>query len=151
MASNEIPTPFQKKVCWAGLTAMAALAVVSVILLTGWSAIHIFVSLKAVLTPIAIAGVLAYLLTPVVAILCRWKIPRTWAVIIVFIFFSGGVTLIGLTVAPALEHQGSIFACQGISNSAPETCSPESLGTASQLAAGGSLPGKHQDVWIRAR
>ena len=129
MASNEIPTSFQKKVCWAGLTAVAALAGVSVILLTGWSAIHIFVSLKAVLTPIAIAGVLAYLLTPVVAILCRWKIPRTWAVIIVFIFFSGGVTLIGLTVAPALEHQGSIFASripaysQSISSLAKESAS----------------------------
>ncbi len=89
---------------------MAALAGVSVILLAGWSIIQIFVNLKAVLTPIAIAGVLAYLLTPIVAILCCWKIPRTWAVIIVFIFFSGGVTLIGLTVAPALEHQGTVFA-----------------------------------------
>jgi predicted PurR-regulated permease PerM len=123
----EIPTPFQKKVCWSGLTAVAALAGISVILLAGWSIIELCVSLKAVLTPVAIAGVLAYLLTPVVTILCRWKVPRTWAVVLVFIFFSGGVTLIGLTIAPALEHQGTIFAnripaySDGISNLAKQS------------------------------
>lgn len=110
MAINELPTPFQKKICWAGLTALAALVGVSVILLAGWSIVQACVNLKAVLTPIAIAGVLAYLLTPVVSTLCRWKIPRTWAVIIVFFLFIGGATLIALTISPAIEHQGSIFA-----------------------------------------
>jgi predicted PurR-regulated permease PerM len=129
MAFTEFPTPFQKKVCWAGLTALAALAGIAVILLLGWSIIQLCVSLKAVLTPIAIAAVLAYLLTPVVSILCRWKIPRTWAVVIVFFCFLGGVTLIALTVAPALEHQGSIFAnripaySQSISHLAKESAS----------------------------
>jgi predicted PurR-regulated permease PerM len=110
MASSTIPTPFQKKVCWAGLTALAALTGVSVLLVAGWSIIQVCVSLKAVLTPVAIAGVLAYLLSPVVSLLCHWKIPRTWAVIIVFLFFTGAMTLIALTVAPSLEHQGTIFA-----------------------------------------
>jgi predicted PurR-regulated permease PerM len=104
------PTPFQKKICWAGLTAVAALAFILVILITGWSVLALCGYLKPVLTPIAIAAILAYLLTPVVSILCRWKIPRTWAVILVFLFFTGGVTLIALTVAPTIEHQGSIFA-----------------------------------------
>ncbi|MEI6321973.1 MAG: AI-2E family transporter [bacterium] len=106
----EIPTPFQKKICWAGVTALAALTSVLVILLAGWSVVAACGYLKPVLTPIAIAAVLAYLLTPVVSVLCRWKLPRTWAVIVVFILFSGAVTIIALTVAPSVEHQGSNFA-----------------------------------------
>lgn len=109
MSLSDSPTPFQRKVCWAGLSSVAALALVSVILIAGWSVIYLCGYLKPVLTPIAIAAVLAYLLTPVVALLCRWKIPRTWAVIIVFVAFSAGLALIGLTVAPSIAHQGSVF------------------------------------------
>ena len=110
MAYPELPTSFQKKVYWAALTAVAALAFISVILLAGWSIVSACGYLKPVLTPIAIAAVLAYLLTPVVGLLCRWRIPRTWAVVIVFVLFTAALALIGITVAPALEHQGSIFA-----------------------------------------
>lgn len=109
MSSGESPTPFQRKVCWAGLSSLAALTLVSVILLAGWSVVELCGYMKPILTPIAIAAVLAYLLTPVVGLLCRWRIPRTWAVIIVFVAFSGGIALVGLTVAPSIAHQGSVF------------------------------------------
>jgi len=46
----------------------------------------------------------------VVGLLCRWRIPRTWSVVIVFVVFSAIITLIGITVAPPSRHQGSIFA-----------------------------------------
>ncbi len=110
MSYTDPPTLFQKKVCWSGLTALAAFVFVAVILIAGWSVISVCGYLKPVLTPIAIAAVLAYLLTPVVAFLCKWKLPRTWAVIVVFILFIIGITLIGVTVTPSLEHQGSAFA-----------------------------------------
>lgn len=110
MTSSDSPTPFQRKVCWAGLSSVAALALVSVILLAGWCIVEICAYLKPVLTPIAIAAVLAYLLTPVVGLLCRWKLPRTWAVILVFVAFSSGIALIGITVTPSIAHQGSVFA-----------------------------------------
>jgi predicted PurR-regulated permease PerM len=110
MSLGDSPTPFQRKICWAGLTSLAALAVVSAILVAGWSVVSLCAYLKPVLTPIAIAAVLAYLLTPVVGLLCRWKLPRTWAVVVVFVLFSAGLALIGITVGPALAHQGSIFA-----------------------------------------
>ena len=77
MPSSDSPTQFQRKVCWAGLSSVAALALVAVILIAGWSVIYLCGYLKPVLTPIAIAAVLAYLLTPVVGLLCRLKIPRT--------------------------------------------------------------------------
>lgn len=109
MSFSDSPTPFQRKVCWAGLSSVAALALVSVILLAGWSIVELCGYMKPVLTPIAIAAVLAYLLTPVVGLLCRWRIPRTWAVVIVFVAFSAGLALIGVTVGPSIAHQGSVF------------------------------------------
>lgn len=110
MAYPDTPTPFQKKIYWAGITSLAGVVIVSVILLCGWCVVSACGYLKPVLTPIAIASVMAYLLSPLVTALCRLKFPRTWAVIFVFLLFIGGIVLIGLTVAPALEHQTSIFA-----------------------------------------
>lgn len=106
------PTPFQRKVCWTGLTALAGLAVVAVILLAGWSIVSLCAYLKPLLTPVAIAAVLAYLLTPVVGLLCRWKVPRTLAVVLVFLIFSAALAMIVITVGPSLAHQGSIFAAK---------------------------------------
>jgi len=136
MAYINPPTPFQKKVCWAGLTAVAAAVTIYLIGLAGYCIIYLCDNLKAVLTPIAIAAVLAYLLTPVVTILCKWKIPRTWAVVIVFFFFIGGVALIVLTVTPSLEHQGSIFASRIPSYSQSiSTLAKESAAELQKLAA----------------
>jgi len=110
MSLKDSPSPVQKSICWAGLTSLAGLAVVAVIILAGWCVVSACSYLKPVLTPIAIAAVLAYLLTPVVGLLCRRRIPRTWSVIIVFVVFSGIIALIAITIAPALQHQGSVFA-----------------------------------------
>jgi len=110
MANSDSPTPFQKHLCWSALTALAGLIIVSVVILVGWSVVTTCAYLKPVLTPIAIAAVMAYLLTPVVGLLCKWRFHRSWAVVLVFALFIGGVALIGFSVAPSLEHQGSIFA-----------------------------------------
>jgi predicted PurR-regulated permease PerM len=108
--SLESPSPFQRKICWAGISALAGLALVAVLVFAGWCVVSACSYLKPVLTPVAIAAVLAYLLTPVVGLLCRWRIPRTWSVIIVFVAFTALLTLIIVTISPALQHQGSIFA-----------------------------------------
>ena len=154
MAYTDPPTPFQKKICWAGLTSLAALVTIGAIAIAGYAVISFCGYLKPVLTPVAIAAVLAYLLTPVVSTICRWKIPRTWAVIVVFILFSGGVALIALTVAPALEHQGSIFASrlpaysQSISTLAKSSASElQRLATLKASSVHHNSP--LEDVWYR--
>ena len=78
MITGDAPTPFQRKVCWAGLTALAGLAVVAVILLAGWSVVSLCGYLKPVLTPIAIAALLAVPLTATLKVLLRryfWDRP----------------------------------------------------------------------------
>jgi predicted PurR-regulated permease PerM len=110
MAYNDPPTPFQNKICWSALTSLAALAIVLVVILAGWSVVSVCAYLKPILTPVAIAAVLAYLLTPVVGLLCKWRFRRTWAVVVVFAFFTLGIALIGLTVGPSIVRQGGILA-----------------------------------------
>lgn len=112
MAYNNPPTLFQKKICWSALTALAALAIVSVVILAGWSVVSVCAYLKPILTPVAIAAVLAYLLTPVVGLLCKWHFRRTWAVVVVFALFTLGIALVGLTVGPSIVRQGGILAAK---------------------------------------
>lgn len=127
LGSDDSPSPFQKKLCWAGLSSLAGLVLVLVIVFSGWCVVSACSYLKPILTPIAIAAVLAYLLTPVVGVLCRIRIPRPWAVIIVFVAFIAAITLATVTVSPSIQHQGTIVAAkipgysQRISNLAKES------------------------------
>lgn len=104
------PTGFQKRMLWAGLTAVSMLALVSVIVLVGWLTIRGIAFLQPILTPIAVAGILAYLLEPVVSWLTRRKISRTLSVLIVFLIFFLVVAGLLIWLIPAGVRQGQEFA-----------------------------------------
>jgi predicted PurR-regulated permease PerM len=78
------PTERQARILWAALTGLAIgvlLALVSIIMLgIGWIAQQ----LAPVLLPLAIAGIVAYLLDPVVGFLEQRGLPRARAIICVF-------------------------------------------------------------------
>lgn len=65
--------------------------------------------LSPILTPFVAAGILAYICNPLVQRLCVWKLPRTFAVVLVM----GGLlllfTLLLLIVLPLLEKEVSRF------------------------------------------
>jgi predicted PurR-regulated permease PerM len=65
---------------------------------------------QPILIPFAVAGVLAYLLEPVVARMCRWGVPRTRAVALVFLAMIVSVTGILFWVIPAVSSQSVEFA-----------------------------------------
>ena len=102
---KEVPTLFQRKICWAALTGVALVVVVLLVcgLLFGLGTL--FVALEPVLLPVVIAGFLAYLLSPCVAMLQRRIPKRAWAVVIVMLL--SGVLLAGLgcTIVPPLVNQ----------------------------------------------
>ncbi len=88
------PTPKQAHIIWLALTALAigVLVVLAVALIWGLGRVlHI---LAPVLWPLAVAGVIAYLLDPVVDLLQRKGVPRTRAII--FVFVIAVVFLLGL-------------------------------------------------------
>ena len=77
---KEVPTVFQRKICWAALTGIALAVVILLVcsLLFGLGAL--FVVLEPVLLPVVIAGFFAYILSPCVALVQKRVTKRIWAV-----------------------------------------------------------------------
>lgn len=106
---REIPSLFQRKVCWAALTGLALLVVVALVCAVLFGLGAVFVALEPVLLPVVIAGFLAYLLSPGVALVQRRMPKRIWAVVTVMSL--AGVLLVGLgcaIVPPLVQQTGEL-------------------------------------------
>src|SRR4030095_5400764 len=79
------PTYAQARLIWFAITGLALALLVSLVVGLIWSLLQVVNILAPVLWPLAIAGVLAYLLDPVVDFLERKSVPRARAIILVFI------------------------------------------------------------------
>jgi predicted PurR-regulated permease PerM len=103
------PSRFQWKVWWAALTALALIVLAGTFTGAGWLVVNAVGFLKPVVIPLAVAGILAYLLDPVVTWLTRRRFSRLWAVIAVFVAAIVLMTSLVLWVAPAVHRQGDNF------------------------------------------
>jgi predicted PurR-regulated permease PerM len=79
------PSEKQTRILWFALTGLAMAAVVALVVAAVWGLGRVVDLLSPVLWPLAIAGVIACLLSPVVDFLVRRKLPRGWAIILVFV------------------------------------------------------------------
>ncbi len=104
------PTRFQHRSWFAALTGLSIAAIVVLVATVGYCVLWGIGYLQPVLMPLAVAGIIAYLLDPVVSWLMRRRVPRIWAVVIVFATFTLGIALLGLWVIPAIVHQSGEFA-----------------------------------------
>ena len=75
------PSAHQARLIWAALTGLAIATIISLIAGLIWGLGEVLRILGPVLWPLAVAGVVAYLLDPVVDWLERRKLPRTRAII----------------------------------------------------------------------
>jgi predicted PurR-regulated permease PerM len=98
------PTPFQRRTLWHAATGVSIFVlgalIVGLILLLG----RVFGFLQPVLIPLAVAGIIAYVLEPIVRFLeTRWM-SRLWAVVTLF----GGIllfaTILVATVLPGITR-----------------------------------------------
>jgi predicted PurR-regulated permease PerM len=104
--SVNYPTPFQKKLCWAALTALAAVAVASVVTGGIFLVIKLVTFLQPILIPVAVAGILAYLLDPVVRFLSdKGKMSRLMATAVVFAIFLAGLAALIAYIGPPAYRQ----------------------------------------------
>jgi len=69
--------------------------------------VQLFVALEAVLLPVLVAGILAYLLNPVVKWLQRYVVRRIWAVLVVMLAAFGLMTSLFLCIVPPLVKQSN--------------------------------------------
>lgn len=104
-----IPSPLQKKVCWSALTALSAIAIGASIAFAVYIVVWLIGFLQPVLLPLAIAGVLTYLLDPVVNFLCRRGFSRTMGTLVVFLLFFLFTTGVLISVIPTAWRQGASF------------------------------------------
>lgn len=78
------PTARQARVIWFALTALAVTLTLVIVGALVWGMGRIIMALSPVLWPIAVAGVVAILLDPVVDWLSARKVPRLRAILLVF-------------------------------------------------------------------
>jgi len=79
------PTERQARLIWTAVTGLAIATLVALIVSLIWGLGRVLHVLAPVLWPVAVAGVLACLLDPVVDFLARRKVPRTRAIVVVFL------------------------------------------------------------------
>ena len=107
---RNIPSTFHLSVLWTAVAALSIVVTVAIAVGVIYLGTQIIAFLQPILIPFAVAGVLAYLLEPLVIRLVQWGIKRQRAVLMVFSAASlmfGGVLLLML---PTLLRQGSEFA-----------------------------------------
>ena len=99
------PSPFCLKTCWAALTGVSLLVIVALVcgLVLGLG--YIFVSLEAVLLPLIIAGILAYLLYPIVLFVQKYLKKRLPSVLLVLSLAALLVMGFVLVIVPPLVKQ----------------------------------------------
>ena len=102
---KEVPTLFQRKICWAALTGVALVVVVSLVFGLLFGLGSLFVALEPVLLPVVIAGFLAYLLSPCVALVQKRITKRIWAVVSVMSIACVLLVGLGCTIVPPLVQQ----------------------------------------------
>ena len=102
---KDIPSLFQRKVCWAALTGLALLVVVALVCAVLFGLGAVFVALEPVLLPVVIAGFLAYLLSPCVALVQKRITKRIWAVVSVMSIACVLLVGLGCTIVPPLVQQ----------------------------------------------
>ena len=101
------PTRFQSKTIWRALTGIAILVIGILIVGLIWLAGKTLGYLQPVLVPLAVAGIVAYLLDPMVSWLQTRGLSRLKAVITVFASFVILLTALGFLIAPPIAKQVS--------------------------------------------
>ncbi len=96
------PTEKQARLFWTALTGLAIAIIVALVVALVWGlgrVLHVF---APVIWPLAVAGVLACLLDPVVDFLVRKHVPRIRAILVVFVLALVIVTGLFASVVPQL-------------------------------------------------
>lgn len=105
MNNPEFPTPWQKKTIWTALTALSMVGIGAISVGLIWIISNVIGFLQPILIPFAVAGVMAYLLDPVVSRIVRWGTSRQRAVISVFAIVTLVFAGIMVWIIPAIWTQ----------------------------------------------
>ncbi len=80
-----LPTPTQRRILWLALTGLAVAAILALVGALVWGLGRVLDILSPVLWPLAVAGVVACVLSPLVDWLEQRRVPRIRAIVMVFV------------------------------------------------------------------
>jgi predicted PurR-regulated permease PerM len=103
--NHKTPAESQTRILWFALTGLAIAAVIGLIAAGVWGLSRLLDVLSPVLWPLAIAGVIACLLSPVVDFLERRKISRGSAIVIVFVIAFTVFVSVLVSVIPQVVNE----------------------------------------------
>jgi predicted PurR-regulated permease PerM len=96
------PTEKQARLIWTALTGLASATIVALVAGLVWGLGRVLNVLSPVVWPLAVAVVLAYLLDPVVDFFERRRVPRTRAILLVFLIALFLLLAVFSSVVPRL-------------------------------------------------
>lgn len=99
------PSYRQARVIWLAVTALAVAVIIAVVAGAVWGLGKVLGLLSPVLWPLAVAGVIAYLLDPVVDFIERHGVPRTRAILCVFTLAAVIVLALFGSVVPQIVRE----------------------------------------------
>jgi predicted PurR-regulated permease PerM len=100
----QYPTPFQRKTLWNAATGLAILTIGILTVGFIWLLGRLFGFLQPVLIPLIVAGIIAYVLDPVVRLLEKRGLGRLWSVVLVFAGILLAATLLVAAVVPGIQR-----------------------------------------------
>ncbi len=106
---RNLPSTFHLSALWTAVAALSITVTAAIAVGVIYLGTQIIAFLQPILIPFAVAGVLAYLLEPLVIRLVHWGIKRQRAVLLVFSVASlvfGGILFL---IVPTLLRQGTEF------------------------------------------
>ena len=106
------PTPWQRKVMWAALTAFCVVLLILIIGTVIWASANVISFLQPILIPVAIAVILTYLLDPLVTKMSRGTLSRTKAVALLFAIAFFALGGLAAWLVPTISIQSANFAKQ---------------------------------------
>jgi len=136
VAMRNFPTTFQIRTLWNAATGVSIL--ILGILLVGliWLVGKLFGYLQPVLVPVLVAGIVAYLLDPVVRRLQKWGLSRLKSVVFVFVAMMITLVLLSAAILPGVNRARALIAQQLSTGKAPTAAQDQ------PQADGATLPGE---------
>ncbi len=98
------PTRFQQRTLWNAATGVSILILGVLLVGLAWLTGQVFGFLQPVLIPLIVAGIVAYVLDPVVRLLEKRGLSRLWSVVTLFIAILAGTTLLVAAVIPGIQR-----------------------------------------------
>lgn len=114
---KDYPTSFQIRTLWNAATGVSILILGLLMVGLIWLLGKIFGYLQPVLIPVIVAGIVAYVIDPLVRRFERWNFSRLKSVVIVYAMMLLGALLLTLAILPG-ANQARLMVAQKLSHTA---------------------------------